>query len=1650
MANDKNTIPFLAQPGPAPDPLPFAAPTVDPTQQVSLEAIQRMDREVIGERAMKNHIALGESSPGAYTLQRYEEAGQLDSMVQGIADRKAMDFMNQKAAIVRSMANEAAAQGRRLHPVEEQAIYSLSQKDFLSLRQDPQAFLNNEYARRVTDLAIARNENSPFDIIRRENQNLALDTVDRFQDFVAKKEGFNKLRQEAEAAAAEQGWGSWAVDRTKEALPVYSWYKAKTFIKDAPPSPLLPGSSLEAQISYLYALPADEANKKASAAIKQMMVDNPGLAKDFANALMSYSSSQRFWDNLIIAGADIAAITPFGKIAKGVKNVGAAAASTVANSKALSSSAVRFGDALYDLGRAATMRNPTPAKVAAAAGDVEGSATLSTVEKLQKWREDLGGRPIDSFKELDNEIMTTMDPERVLNGPRYNMAAEGARRLVDFLKNSTDEIIKKMFFDPLQTDYRLTPEVLRTVTRQTYDMFMLQYRRLEDTIIDVERKIGDGSGLIVRLGKNNAELFDSVTQATMMMRDVYGLPEKAFVIKGLGDKYYGELYRPFDLTTDAVKTARQKDVLIETGAKTPIGNYVARHLAGFRSTDYVVPKDVREMFKAAVIGGSKLLDTVQELAKVIPRVKDPKDFFKFLKHQQTLPDPLDKSRLGVFSKTLGEFETDFHGLIGRLPTEAETTAYFAYTRINDLHYMHMNLCLYLDKLSRGFMNFTLPGIRSASYEGKLVRELPTTKEEAARVLVLADGYEPAIINTKYSPSKVKEQAYAITKDGSHQIIQLTPTGSRALYETPELAAWLKEQKMGGIQFIVVKNPDSAPIPYKQIPYRAGGHHSYPEGTFIRQPQVYTSEKGSIAKYYGDTNVMWAPNAELGKDFAQRMETVRQAMAEVYDKQGKRRRGISDDVVNSFAALVEANVPWSPSEFKAMFYGKSAYLDPRLPIMTSASNVSLTNAHDLSKLNPKARFVKDSDSAYNLYRGLPNLQYAMERGDTLNAVANIGSKEKPIFGINPAPLLAPMQALERSMSTLANGRYMENLKIGTAERFMAEFGDLLDLSNPLHKNDPFMAATSAPFLTGLTDEAAIQAKAASVYRDRWLQFMGMHRSADEKFFAAQAARVLDGVSPDLATGFRKSLYETLSSPVSPFEKLKEIAFHAKIGLWNPKQILTQGAGAVHIIAVAGLKIGSQSVAMSMVQNLCVRRGNDVTEAGAKLLTKLGFRDKEQFIEATQAMERTGFDHVGREYATREQHMNARVLPTTFGKVMDSGTVPFKIGEQFIRRAAWNAAYLEWRAVEPTAKLTDNTIIKILDRADLLSGNMTQASNAAWQQGILSIPSQFHSYQIRLTEQLLGKTLTWPEKAKMLAVYSTAWGLPVVGTMATFGQLPLHDQTKEYLLSKGINLEDSKIASMLHNGVVDMMGDLIFGDNVNTTKTFGPGGPSVLMDLMNSDKNFFQVALGAGGSVLGETLLATAPFMRAMWGLVDPFGKDAPSLKVEDFEALIAPISTAKAIDKAIVAMATGNYYSKRGELVDTGNTGIAAIMRAAFGLTPQRIDDLYSLKKAEKDRSTWLSDKQKDVYRYMEKMFKTDDPTERADYHRKAVTAMIGYGFTEMERLDTVRGFYTNTRYMPLIQRHIVSHNPKSEQERNLYDNLRKSWNFNNIPKQEGK
>jgi len=88
-----------------------------------------------------------------------------------------------------------------------------------------------------------------------------------------------------------------------------------------------------------------------------------------------------------------------------------------------------------------------------------------------------------------------------------------------------------------------------------------------------------------------------------------------------------------------------------------------------------------------------------------------------------------------------------------------------------------------------------------------------------------------------------------------------------------------------------------------------------------------------------------------------------------------------------------------------------------------------------------------------------------------------------------------------------------------------------------------------------------------------------------------------------------------------------------------------------------------------------------------------------------------------------------------------------------------------------------------------GNMTKASRSSLQTGVLSAPSQFLGYQLRILELMTGKRLSIADKARMFGVYGAAYGLPVsTGLVSVF---PFTENIKTYALQHGYVEGENKL-------------------------------------------------------------------------------------------------------------------------------------------------------------------------------------------------------------------------------------------------------------------
>lgn len=1512
-----------------------------------------LPQDVVEQRAAKYDFALGEKSPGPLEIRDriYSDLEQADR--QRYALEKQVELSTFKNQMIQGTVDNAASQGRDLTPEESQLVQDLSLTDMETFKQDPQTFMEREFAKRVISTSVDSTDLTEDDFAK----------MDLTESLIAAKESYQKLAEETYAEVKNQSWAGYLADSGKGLFPFYMWYKLHNVLTQEKGGSFLAGDNLAEQVRAAYSEPIETTLPKVKATIAQLKRDNPQLAMMFANALVEYSSTDANIDNLLISGIDMATFLPVGTAVKGAKSlaVGADLAKGVATN---------VDSTLRGVLKEVLKKNASTAEVLDAAGDVQASSVVSVFDKIKE-RMNSGGLSDTSFKALINEMQGSMNPMEILGGPRSSHSVKFTQELLDEMTNFSESALSKLFLDPLKTG-RFGPQAVEAATIEADKVFRIERRDLENAILNtfedtVDAGLGNHS-LIVHIGTTDGKLFESADQARNTAK-LYGFREYSLAPAGKG--FAIQLERPLDFSTPI---ARKAMVIDAQNAPTPLSNTIGQLLLNYRTGEEVLPTSVSEKFKNATYGASGMEKMVMSRAKTVGKIKNPKDFHAFIKYQQQLPNPTNPDKLGKFSNTLGEFEVEWQGRFNRLPTEQETKAYFAYKQISDLQYAGLNLNIWLEKNSIGLTSNRFPGME-VGIEGKISNvdafSGPNIKENAT-VLLMEEGAEPKVIQSRYTPkgedgkTDIDHIRY-LTGEKGYVVTQLSKVGARQFSDI--LPEGLNKNVF---DFVVTKEVRSEPLGLNQIPYQPGGHHIMPDGWYISQPNL--SSRNGVTKYYGDTNIFFGASEKVAREAAANMEKARQIYLKL--RATPKASPEFNKTLAEFKQFVKANTPVTPSQLLKDF-GRKGRLDASSPILARPSNSSLDAVHKLDKVYEGTEYIREKDSIYNLYRGRVNLEYAMDRGDAIYEVVKPGHPNAPLFEGRPSSVIDPIAALNRSLSTLTRGRHFEPLKLEVAERFNAEFGDLLAAPTKEIDRDPIIAMVQGHFKTGLKGDDLVRQKQAEAFRARAVQFLGLINK-DQQQMQWVASKLL-GDNPAAADGWRKSLAEILTEK-NPIDMARGLTYHAKMGIWNVKQLFQQANTWVNVQAMAGPVIGTKAGLIAMAQNWVMMNPEVLKGLGGKAIASLGFSERE-FIEATEALARTGYGNMGREVATREQHMYGKAVQTQMGMVMDHGLYFMRKGEEFVRRTSWNAAYLEWLAKNKGKSPTDFDIQKILNRADFLNVNMSHASNASWQQGIQAIPTQFWAYQVRLMEQFTGKRLSNAEKARALATYSMYYGIPISATAAV-GVWPVQQSVKEWLINHNVDPNENTVGELVNGGLFSWALRGILGEDTNVEEVYGPSGITLLKDIYDGDKSLYEMLSGASGSFIFDTAMSVAPVLYWSYSALNP-DKEAVPVSLQDFNDVFRNIGSFSYAQRAWIAATTGAYLTKNSQIIKKGDSNLESFFITTLGLQPQDVSDMYAKMKVDKDYDEYKLKLSESIKRDIRNMYQSDNYEDRLFWHNRA-------------------------------------------------------------------
>jgi len=327
-------------------------------------------------------------------------------------------------------------------------------------------------------------------------------------------------------------------------------------------------------------------------------------------------------------------------------------------------------------------------------------------------------------------------------------------------------------------------------------------------------------------------------------------------------------------------------------------------------------------------------------------------------------------------------------------------------------------------------------------------------------------------------------------------------------------------------------------------------------------------------------------------------------------------------------------------------------------------------------------------------------------------------------------------------------------------------------------------------------------------------------------------------------------------------------------------------------------------------------------------------------------------------------------------------------------------------------------------------MTRASNASWNEGLLSVPTQFFSYQLRLMDQLLGKRLTLAEKSRVALVYSAMYGVPTAAG-AYLGVVPIKEMLDKYALENGIDFSDNVFSQMVTEGLPATLGQMVSGEEYNVASRYGPGGLTIIKDIMRGDSSLSDIVFGASGSILGDVLSNGDPILR---GIMDVFKEDGYPLMAQDFIDATQNISSVNNAMRVYYAMNVGKWYSRNGVyMTDIG--GWEALFMGITGLSPTEMSDTFLKMESLVDTRDQKNQAKKEIIKNIQRALRSESPEETKQFFTAARALLIAGGFMPNEYSQIMKEAQLPDSLLDSVNRQFIEKAPIDQKDSRMQDYL---------------
>lgn len=1505
--------------------------------------------------------ATGTAQPVPYSeILSSIQQGTYNSLQEKLASEKQLE----QRKIRYGQVQELLESGQKLTTEQQDFVMSLSEEKF----KNPMSIVEEEFAKVLNQFLTTRTTEDIDENVHKK--------LDFAENMTAKVMVAQNQHQNALARYETMGLGDYARG-FKSWVPFYSWYNLSQGDPSAQSSQegIGQGAEMKAMVDQIWSEP--DPGKMAEMyhdTFERLWEGSPSDAMAFSEAMQSYTKDNRYIDNFWSA-IDVATSIPIftgAKIIKGLKKggketikplekavqvirEGEVPSGTVQAGKGSSASPSVNSEALKGASKVLGRDGADPVKVLDGAGMSKEAGkieALTTVKKLDEVREvakqygdDL---PVDVAKDIERvnlemlarQTMTLMNPGK-WGSDIGSKSGEYAKRLIAQMEMGQDTL-KAVLGQSIKVT-RGT-EAAYQIGFEEAEMKMKQmFNRNMDAIQDIRRVSPEdslsGVGYVEFLvGRPDGGGFRTPLQARAYGVRTLGLKDQ-FLVEQSGAENYIRVRKNVDETTNAFRVALNAPEAVSVKGKLPA------ILQWLRSPEDKFSDFMRGNRSAAVSGSQRVQALMRDTAKPIEDLTGAEKtrLDRMMELNRDYIDDLDPTKRGKFYSSIRDYETAYKQEFGNIPSEAETDAYFAALKINDIDYVFRNLGIYRDKARMGYETITLsvgPN-KVKSFEGKVVDSLPLDDGHNAGIFVFAgpDDYVHAMKNN--IKGEVKELLNKRINEEGWKVVQI-------LNPVEKIFEGMTDKS---VNFLVTKSVKQAPLSFNQIPYKPGFHVAYKDEHFVKQGKFEVLEDGSKRRL-GDVAAMSASSGAKAQKIAEAMEEARILMNKGDDEALRLHleKTLPEEWdIDTFKSKFEDTINPQTGEVlkKARFQKEVPFVSVRTGQSVTDAGVILKDGKGFHELFPD---VEDPlSSPYNEFSKV-NKQYAGQRDPTLDALDE-GSEANPVYRLDKSELVRPIDVLQNSMATIIRNRYFEDLQIISAESYVEEFGDiLLDSSgkafsrNELRRN-PLLALHEAQFDRKVNPQRISQAKQI---RQHTLDLLGTP-SWTAKHIQAYTDSLKNFAYESMGEKGVKLVPDHLIHTISdPFQYARSVAFHTKLGLFNIVQLFVQGQALAVTSSIAPRYATRSMGATGIMRMLDTTKNAANIDYLAGISEKLGVfgMKKAEFKDSYFWLKETGFDLVGQDHAWRGDIFQEKLFMSQGKRFLDKGAMFFNAAERFTRMNAWNTAYMEY--IEKNAlkagRLTAKDAKKILVRTKDLNVNMSRESNAIYQQGPLSAFTQFWGYQARLTDLMLGKRLGRQEKIQLLAGMSALYGVSgPANTISPFYNV--YQDIREEALKRGID-PNAGLMGYVMNGMPAMFYGMAFGDQPNFGERFGPSGFPIVTNIEKAMEDselpvFFSLlkqAGGAGASITTDIIIDTIPFIGELLSIKD--GQTTANITAESAGNVLKNISSVNNMTKMYHALKTGEWISSNGAVLTDGISTPQALFYGLTGTQPQEIPDAF--------------------------------------------------------------------------------------------------------------